>query len=531
MTRKIIICLILAFAGIQAAEADFRRIENDVFWNTADGSPLYSQGGGIFRFDSERGDSPKYYWYGVRYKGAEEYRADPSQTIKNAVFSGVTCYTSDNLTDWTYAGDVLTPAEIKSHEKLGWMGRMGVCYLPEIRRYVLAIQCGNGVLFASSERPEGPFRWEWKKDMTKTIGTPNTGDQTVFTDPDSGKSYLVYSYGRGRSKIYVSEIGIVDGRPDLLDCTKVFEGESREGNCMFKHAGRYYMCASNIYGWDGSYAYYLVADDIRGPYTPVNDMQVMKGCESDYAHVSQTGFFYTLRNAGDGKETVIFCGDRWSDFAGNGLGYNVWVPLSFEADGTPWFNSLSAWELDESTGEWRVAPDNNYALNGSFEADRRIIPNPVKPRQEHLLGWDTEIIRGNTVAVGDSLSPQLNYLNTRDDRRCVTGEKSLCISDIVDFSRRVSQTITSTPFVTLPDGEYTLTAKVRTEGVFDKLEFFATSGSDETRQAIKSTLPEWTPITMKGIKVSGGKVQIGITADGKAGARCLVDDIEFRMIQ
>lgn len=194
--------------------------------NTADGSPLYSQGGGIFRFDTKDENAPKYYWYGVRYKGAEEYRADPSQTVDHSVFSGVTCYTSDNLTDWTYAGDVLTPTEIAKHGRHGWLGRMGVCYLPEISRYVLAIQCDNSVLFATSERPEGPFRWEWRKEMTQTIGTPNTGDQTVFTDPDSGKSYLVYSYGRGRNKIYVSEIGIVDGRPDLLDCTKVFEGKA-----------------------------------------------------------------------------------------------------------------------------------------------------------------------------------------------------------------------------------------------------------------------------------------------------------------
>ena len=172
MTKNIIISLILALACIPAAEAGFRKIENDTFWNTADGSPLYSQGGGIFRFDNEDGKGPKYYWYGVRYKGAEEYRADPSQTIKGSAFSGVTCYTSDNLTDWTYAGDVLTPAEIAKHGRHGWLGRMGVCYLPEISRYVLAIQCDNGVLFATSERPEGPFRWEWRKDMTQTIGTP-----------------------------------------------------------------------------------------------------------------------------------------------------------------------------------------------------------------------------------------------------------------------------------------------------------------------------------------------------------------------
>lgn len=65
-----------------------------------------------------------------------------------------------------------------------------------------------------------------------------------------------------------------------------------------------------------------------GPYLPENDMQVSPGAEDDYAHISQTGFFYTVK--GSKKETVIFCGDRWADFAGNGLGYIQWCPLSFD---------------------------------------------------------------------------------------------------------------------------------------------------------------------------------------------------------
>ena len=215
--------------------------------------------------------------------------------------------------------------------------------------------------------------------MQSMIGTSNTGDQTVFTDEKTGKSYLVYSYGKGRNKIYVSEIGVENGQVGLLDCTKVFEGESREGNCMFQYNGRYYMAASNIYGWDASYAYYLVANDIRGPYTPINNMQVMKGCENDYAHVSQTGFFVSIH--GSKQTSILYCGDRWANFAGNGLGYNQWVPLSFE-DSVPIFNSLHAWDLNASTGVWKVNPLNNYALNPSFEADRKAIPSLVKPVQD-----------------------------------------------------------------------------------------------------------------------------------------------------
>lgn len=507
----------------------FRPIHNDVFWNTADGEPLYSQGGGIFRFADPQTGRERYYWYGMRYKGSEEYRKDPTVTVEHAVFSAVTCYSSDNLTDWHYEGDVLTREEVEKHEDGGWMGRLGVVYIKEKRQYALFVQHGNGggagVLIATSDSPTGQFRWGWRKDMTNIIGTPNTGDQTVFTDPDTGRSYLIYSYGRGRNKIYVSEIGVRGDRIDLLDCTEVFHGASREGNCMFKYRGRYYMCASNIYGWDGSYAYWLMADDIRGPYQPVNDMQVMRGCESDYAHVSQTGFFVTLR--GSREETVIYCGDRWCDFAGNGLGYNQWVPLSFAADGSPVFNSLSSWTLNAATGEWRVGLDNNYVLNGSFEADRRSIPNPVKPRQEHLLGWQTDILRGRHVSVDDSLSPRLNYMNTRDDRRHVIGEKSLCISDREPFSRRVSQTVTSTPSVPLPDGRYTLRARVRRSGRFSRLEMYAESAGRRRKCAIRPSATAWTTVSITGIRVSGGRAEVGFVAEGEAGAQCLIDDVTF----
>lgn len=505
----------------------FLPIHNDKFWDTADGQPLYSQGGGIFRFADPQSGRGRYYWYGVRYKGAVEYRNDPTVTVEHAVFDAVTCYSSDNLVDWHYEGDVFTRDEADSHGRAGWLGRLGVAYIKEKRQYALFVQHGNrdgaGVLIATSDSPTGRFRWNWRKDMTATIGTPNTGDQTVFTDEDTGRSYLVYSYGRGRNKIYVSEIGVRDGRIDLLDCTQVFKGASREGNCMFKYKGKYYMCASNIYGWDGSYAYYLVAYDIRGPYLPANDMKVMKGCESDYAHVSQTGFFYTLR--GTEQETVIYCGDRWADFAGNGLGYNQWVPLSFDGD-EPRFNSLSSWCLNAVTGEWRVGNDNNYVLNGSFEADRRSIPNPVKPRQDFLLGWRTDVIAGGRVAVGDSRSPRLNHMNTRDDRRHVIGEKSLCISDsIAPFVRRVSQTVASTPTVPLPDGIYTLRARVRREGRFQRLEMYAVSGGRRKSCKIKPSMTSWTTITIERVRVSGGKVEIGFFADGAAGAKSLVDDV------
>lgn len=517
------VCLVtISFSMLAFAQS--YNIKNDSFWDTKNGKPIYSQGGGIFKFPDPETGEEKYYWYGVHYKGAESYREDPSSTKRGIGFVGVSCYSSTDLVNWEFEARVLTPDEVfRDGRRQGWLGRMGVAYVKEANQYVLIIQYNSRVLFAVSNSHLGPFKYQHEKSMMDWIGTSNTGDQTVFTDEDTGKSYLVYCYGKGRYKIYISEIGVKNDTLTLLNYKQVFEGAGREGNCMFKYKSKYYMAASQLYGWDGSLAYYLVADDVWGPYLPENDMQVIPGVEDDYAHISQTGFFYTVR--GSKQETVIFCGDRWADFAGNGLGYNQWCPLSFDGY-LPYFNSLNSWDLNEQTGEWNVAKDNNYVKNASFEADRKEMPSSVKPVQTRLLGWETTVIKGTEISV-DSLSPVLNHQNTTEERKLVIGERSMNMSDRVDFIRKVHQKIGSSPYVKFGNGNYTLTAKVKKSGKFNKLEMYAKSGEKRFDISIKEGNETWTAIRIGNVKVKNNEVEIGFFADGKAGAFCLVDDVSL----
>jgi len=521
LSSKLIFIGILFLCSTINTLAQNQNIKNDIFWDTKEGLPIYSQGGGIFKFKDPKDGIEKYYWYGVHYEEAEKYRKEPSVTYPHCTFKSVTCYSSTDLVNWTLERDVFTDTKAFPEGKKTWVGRLGVAYIKEMNKYALFVQHGSQVLVALADSPTGDFIWHQKINMEPWIGTTNTGDQTVFTD-DDGKSYLIYSYGKGRNKIYVSEIGVKEGKVTILDCTKVFQGASREGNCMFKYKNKYYMAASNIYGWDASFAYYLVSDNIRGPYLPANDMQIMKGSAEDYAHVTQTGFFYTIKR--NNKETVVYCGDRWADFAGNGLGYNQWIPLSFDG-ATPYFNSLSSWNLDEKTADWTVGIDNNYVKNGSFEADRNKIPSSFKPVQEQLLGWKTEVIKGNPIKVKSEISPQLNYFNTENDRKEVIGEKSLNITDKVDFTREISQQISSSPYVVLEDGSYTLTAKVKNSKGFAELKMFANSGGVDYKLSIEDENPSWKTIRIADVLVKNSKITIGFYANGTANAFCLVDDV------
>ncbi len=104
------------------------------------------------------------------------------------------------------------------------------------------------------------------------------------------------------------------------------------------------------------------------------------------------------------------------------------------------------------------------------------------------------------------------------------GERSLNISDKVDFKRHVSQTIRSTPFVELKDGRYTLTAKVRNGGGFSKFEMYAeTNGKTLTCNIKENT--SWTSITIDTIAVKDGTIEVDFVAESSANAYCYIDDI------
>jgi hypothetical protein len=76
INATILACILICVCIANKVRSQSLNIKNDVFWNTKDGRPIYSQGGGIFKFKDATGRE-KYYWYGVQYKEAAIYRNDP----------------------------------------------------------------------------------------------------------------------------------------------------------------------------------------------------------------------------------------------------------------------------------------------------------------------------------------------------------------------------------------------------------------------------------------------------------------------
>ncbi len=452
-----------------APDAGGATIINDRFWEDTSGTPIYSQGGGVLQV----GDT--YYWYGVKYGGAVTYAADPSGKNDDISFQGITTYSSKDLVNWKLE------ATDKPANTGGWFGRLGVAYHAGTKKYVLVAQGGGGLYFATSDQPDGGFVFDNVQTNLPGIVNGSTGDQTIFQD-DDGQAYLVSSSSMGRANRYVSRLRASDFLA-VEPATLVYKGGGREGNCMFKYDGRYYFCSSDLHGWNTSQTYCVSATNIEGPW---GAEFVMEGTERDYSHVTQTGFFISVK--GSEQTTIIFAGDRWADFAGNGLGYNQWMPLSFEGS-TPRFHSLSAWTLNAATGAWSVAPENNYALNPSFEADRISVTTPV--------GWTAT-----------------NGTNSNDRH---TGRWSFQVGS----NGTLAQTLTE-----VPNGTYTLAVWTKSSGAGGEL-YVKNHGAAEQKTAIPAGT-SFSNVTLSGITVSSGEAEIGVTSGG---ATVKVDDFTLILDQ
>ncbi|MDQ0681892.1 hypothetical protein QFZ56_000855 [Streptomyces achromogenes] len=470
--------LMTTAADLKAAdEGTFQTITNNSFWSDTSGNPIYSQGGGVFKF----GDT--YYWYGVHYSGAELYRANPTRKYDgNVGFVSIPVYSSKDLVNWKFENNVATRSTAINNGatlgQAGWVGRLGVSYNENTGKYVLATQAyvggGHGVLFLQGDSPTDTFDYGYFQTQITNSPTTGTGDQTVFTD-DDGKDYLIFSNREGRSRAFVSKLRESDSLRAEPGVQIGQNSSGREGNAMFKLDGKYYHAASDLHGWNSSVAHVLesTSGNIQGAYT---SEYTLAGTEMDYSHVTQTGFFVTVK--GTKQNTVIFAGDRWADFAWNGIGYNQWMPVT-RTGARPQFHSVSQWQFNATTGEWRVGPANNYLLNPDIQADRVIVSS--------VRGWRN--LGGSVTNVNGG----------------VNGSRfALQVSNSGGVEQRVES---------VPAGAYTLS--LHTRGSAGQVVITGADSSQRTLGIPSSS--GWAKRELTGIELPGGAATVTVRASGSGG--------------
>lgn len=503
---------------------DKQLITNDRFYTDTDGNTIFSQGGGIFKFPGD----DKYYWYGVRYAESVTYAAEPNganRNVEHPVMEAYTCYSSTDLVNWKYEGDVANQQTL-GQSWCGWAGRCGVVYNEKTGRYVLVSQF-NGTIIASADNPFGPFGTEkgyfWGGESLPVIANGDTGDLTMFYGED-GSAYMICSSASGRNHLYVvpmrasdyCDFDFANIREIPGSTSKYFDEDGTikskdkggiEGDCMFKYKDHYYFTGSDLYGWHGSRCYVFESEEILGDYNIKPDYvpeesrnqqlpYIMPGVKNSYAHNSQTGFYYTLH--GSEQDLVIYCGDRWSSFCSNGLGFNQWVPLTMEGY-TPQFNDLSQWRLDAEKGTWEIGNGNNYVSNSYFDADRVDLNN--------LVGWECS----------DNIGGTANG-NVKD--KLYSGKYSASQSAQKDYIATMRQKISD-----LPDGIYTLRAIAKSSGGQNECKLYLKTDKKEYSSSLKASMNNWTDVVIQNIEIKNGECEIGLFSDACAGNWVRLDDV------
>ncbi len=368
----VIVCLVAMLPFAVAGQT----IKPGRIWKDNRGIHINAHGGCVISHGG------KYYWYG-------EHKSDDT----TSAMVGVTCYSSENLVDWTYEGVALPVSDEAGHdiERGCILERPKVVYNEATRRFVMWFHLelkGRGYAdarygVAVSDSPVGPFRFirsgrvnpglwpmdmsqadrdvadaldlgkytEWwtpawrdaivkglfvKRDMKAHDGLPAgqmARDMTIYVDSD-GRAYHIYS-SEDNLTIQVAEL-TYDYTAHTGKYVRVAPGGMNEAPAIFKKDGKYWMITSGCTGWDPNEARMFSADNIWGPW-----LQHPNPCVGPKAEKTFGGQGTYVLHVGN---SYIFMADVWRPEYPSDARY-IWLPIEFDK-GSP----VIRWKTEWSPG-------------------------------------------------------------------------------------------------------------------------------------------------------------------------------------
>lgn len=240
-------------------------MKNGTVWKDVDGNDIQAHGGMILQHGG------KFYWYG-EHKGADNCIKENGLLQRTDVI-GISCYSSDNLTDWKYEGLALSAVKDDPESPLHpskVCERPKVIYNEKNRQFVMWIHLDTanyvwaGVGVAVSDSPVGPF----KLIAHKHPNGQDSRDMTIFKDID-GTAYLIHSSNWNRT-LHIARLNA-----DYTDVdgfyVSALEDQTREAPAVWYENGKYYMVTSGCTGWAPNSALYAVSDHIMGKWKLVDN--------------------------------------------------------------------------------------------------------------------------------------------------------------------------------------------------------------------------------------------------------------------
>lgn len=295
-------------------------------WPDDRGNHVQAHGGGIIRIGKT------YYWYG------EERRRG-----LDTGFRYVSCYSSKDLVNWKFRGDVV---KMTDPENLGprWvLERPKVFYNKGSKKYVMYFHLDDRsyrfarVGIAVSDKPDGNFTYV---KSFRPLGHESR-DIGQFID-DDGTAYLVFE--DRPLGFHIARLSA-----DYMDVEKEMSlvKEHMEGGAIVHYKGLYYSIGSALTGWRPNPNKYATAPSLEGPWSPFQDVAPPQ----TNTYGSQSTML--IKVVGRKKTTVIFMGDQWKPATQWDSRY-LWMPLQI-GDGKLWLPEPKPWTLNIKTGEWKEA--------------------------------------------------------------------------------------------------------------------------------------------------------------------------------
>ncbi|GAA1986820.1 RICIN domain-containing protein [Kitasatospora viridis] len=299
------------------------------------GNALQLHGLGIIKVGST--------WYGF----GEDKTGENSN---NTSFQDIPCYSSTDLSSWTYQGVALAEQTAGDLGPNRIVERPKVIYNATTGTYVMYLHIDNTsyseakVGVATSTTPCGPYSY---RGSFQPLGHQSR-DLGLYQDTD-GTAYLLSEDRQNGLRIdrlsadYLS----VDSAVAVLG--------DYEAPAMMKIGGTYYLLGSHLSGWSTNDNVYATATSLSGPWSAFRDL----AAPGTNTYNSQTANIITVQ--GSSGTSYVYAGDRWTtgDLGDSPL---IWLPLTVRGTLLN-LGQYPTWSLDAAAGTW--TPDSGVPTTGT----------------------------------------------------------------------------------------------------------------------------------------------------------------------
>ncbi|MFI5797269.1 RICIN domain-containing protein [Streptomyces sp. NPDC051677] len=286
-------------------------------------------------------------WYGFGEDKTGETSSDTS-------FQDIPCYTSTDLSNWTYQGVALAKQAGGDLGPSRVVERPKVIYNASTSTYVMYMHIDSTnyseakVGVATSSTPCGPYAY---RGSFRPLGNLSR-DLGLFQDTD-GTAYLLSedrNNGLRIDKLSADYLS-VDSAVAVLGSSG---SGSVEAPAMVKVNGTYYVFGSHLTGWSLNDNIYATATSLGGAWSSFRNF----AAPGTHTYGSQTANVITVQ--GSAGTAYIYAGDRWntSDLGSSKL---IWLPMTIRGT-TVNVGQYPTWSLDPAAGTW--TPDSGVPSAG-----------------------------------------------------------------------------------------------------------------------------------------------------------------------